>query len=81
MSETDWRDEALCTTSDPEAWFPDQSTYTYENKIAKKLCSECPVRIQCHEYAMSFPFPVAGIWGGIGERERGRIKTSLKRAA
>ncbi len=58
-----------CQTSDPEVWFSDPITGSWDFRVAKKLCGECPVRQQCLEYAL-----VAnerhGIWGGMTLKER-----------
>jgi WhiB family redox-sensing transcriptional regulator len=37
-------------------------------EIAKGICQNCPVRVQCRDYAKSTR--VAGIWGGTTEAER-----------
>lgn len=37
-------------------------------EIAKGICQNCPVRIQCRDYALSTR--VSGIWGGTTEAER-----------
>jgi WhiB family redox-sensing transcriptional regulator len=36
--------------------------------IAKGICQNCPVKVQCRDYALSTR--VTGIWGGTTERER-----------
>ncbi len=40
---------------------------------ARKICAVCKVRIQCLEYALKHGEPY-GIWGGLSERERRRLK-------
>lgn len=46
----------------------------YENQVAAKaLCRECPVRNACLDYALTKPEPY-GIWGGLNERERKRLR-------
>ena len=40
---------------------------------AKKICSECPVKKTCLDYAMSVPFD-SGIWGGLTPNERLRVR-------
>lgn len=36
---------------------------------AKAICSSCPVRQECLDYALSIKEP-HGIWGGLSEVER-----------
>ncbi|SLN01148.1 Sporulation regulatory protein WhiB [Brevibacterium yomogidense] len=65
-----WQDQALCAQTDPEAFFPEKGGSTRE---AKKVCSSCDVRSECLEYALSNDERF-GIWGGLSERERRRLK-------
>ena len=39
---------------------------------AKALCSRCPVRPECLEYALRLREP-HGIWGGLNEMERRQV--------
>jgi len=61
---------ALCAETDPEAFFPEKGGSTRE---AKRICSGCEVRAQCLEYALAHDERF-GIWGGLSERERRRLK-------
>jgi WhiB family redox-sensing transcriptional regulator len=36
------------------------------------VCSECPVQLDCLEYALAYRID-HGVWGGASERERRRI--------
>lgn len=65
-----WQDNALCAQTDPEAFFPEKGGSTRE---AKKVCRTCEVRTECLEYALEHDERF-GIWGGLSERERRRIK-------
>ena len=65
----DWRDEALCAETDPEAFFPEKGGSTRE---AKELCIECSVQHQCLTYALAHDERF-GVWGGLSERERRRL--------
>jgi WhiB family redox-sensing transcriptional regulator len=66
----DWQDRALCAQTDPEAFFPEKGGSTRE---AKKVCRSCEVRDECLEYALDHDERF-GIWGGLSERERRRLK-------
>jgi WhiB family redox-sensing transcriptional regulator len=65
-----WQDRALCAQTDPEAFFPEKGGSTRE---AKKVCRACEVRAECLEYALAHDERF-GIWGGLSERERRRLK-------
>jgi WhiB family transcriptional regulator, redox-sensing transcriptional regulator len=65
-----WQDSALCAQTDPEAFFPEKGGSTRE---AKKVCRTCEVRAECLEYALEHDERF-GIWGGLSERERRRLK-------
>ena len=68
-----WQDRALCAQTDPEAFFPEKGGSTRE---AKKICQRCPVRNECLEYALANDERF-GIWGGLSERERRRLKRGV----
>ena len=69
-AESGWQDRALCAQTDPEAFFPEKGGSTRE---AKKVCRGCEVRAECLEYALENDERF-GIWGGLSERERRRLK-------
>ena len=56
--------------TDPEAFFPEKGGSTRE---AKKVCLSCDVRGECLEYALAHDERF-GIWGGLSERERRKLK-------
>ncbi|BBZ24035.1 WhiB family transcriptional regulator [Mycolicibacter hiberniae] len=68
-----WQDRALCSQTDPEAFFPEKGGSTRE---AKKICQRCAVRSECLEYALAHDERF-GIWGGLSERERRRLKRGI----
>ena len=65
-----WQERSLCAQTDPEAFFPEKGGSTRE---AKKVCVGCEVRAECLEYALANDERF-GIWGGLSERERRRLK-------
>lgn len=71
--EQDWQEQALCAQTDPEAFFPEKGGSTRE---AKRICNGCKVRNQCLEYALANDERF-GIWGGLSERERRRLKRRM----
>ena len=66
----DWRHAGVCAQTDPEAFFPDKGGSTRE---AKKVCTGCEVRGECLDYALAHDERF-GIWGGLSERERRKLK-------
>lgn len=68
-----WQERALCAQTDPEAFFPEKGGSTRE---AKRICQGCEVRDACLEYALAHDERF-GIWGGLSERERRRLKRGI----
>jgi WhiB family redox-sensing transcriptional regulator len=72
---TDWRDDAECLTSDPEAFFPSARiplVHVQQIDNAKAICGRCDVAEQCLEYALSTGQEY-GIYGGLTEKERRKL--------
>jgi WhiB family redox-sensing transcriptional regulator len=65
-----WQSDSLCAQTDPEAFFPEKGGSTRD---AKKICTSCEVKAQCLEYALQNDERF-GIWGGLSERERRRLR-------
>jgi WhiB family redox-sensing transcriptional regulator len=65
-----WQEQALCAQTDPEAFFPEKGGSTRE---AKRVCGRCDVRADCLSFALAHDERF-GIWGGLSERERRRLK-------
>jgi WhiB family redox-sensing transcriptional regulator len=65
-----WQDDANCLGVDPDLFFPERGASTRE---AKEVCRGCVVREQCLEFALQNGEKF-GIWGGLSERERRRIR-------
>lgn len=68
--ELGWQSDALCAQTDPEAFFPEKGGSTRD---AKKVCGSCMVKSECLEYALENDERF-GIWGGLSERERRRLR-------
>lgn len=65
----DWVRHAECRGM-PELFFPQRGASTKE---AKAVCAMCPVRQECLDHAIDVGEKF-GIWGGLSERERRRIR-------
>jgi WhiB family redox-sensing transcriptional regulator len=68
-----WQERALCAQTDPEAFFPEKGGSTRE---AKRICQGCEVKDACLDYALAHDERF-GIWGGLSERERRRLKRGI----
>ena len=65
-----WRERALCAETDPEAFFPEKGGST---RAAKAICLSCEVREDCLQAALNNDERF-GIWGGLSERDRRKLK-------
>jgi WhiB family redox-sensing transcriptional regulator len=83
-----WTRDALCAQVDPELFFPDKGGSDRAAK-AKAICAKCPVRRECLEYALACESGAAGvrtsypsgIYGGLSEHQRRRLRRNLKEAS
>ena len=66
----DWKAKANCMGVDPDLFFPERGMSTRE---AKEVCRGCVVREDCLEFAIANGEKF-GIWGGMSERERRRVR-------
>ncbi|MGH8985885.1 MAG: WhiB family transcriptional regulator, partial [Acidimicrobiia bacterium] len=69
-SDRRWQERANCLGVDPDLFFPERGASTRE---AKSVCRGCDVRLECLEYALGHGEKF-GIWGGLSERERRRVR-------
>ncbi len=68
--DTSWQESSNCLGVDPDLFFPERGASTKE---AKEVCRGCVVRNDCLEFALANGEKF-GIWGGMSERERRRIR-------
>lgn len=71
-----WRLDAACIDQ-ADLFFIDRGG---SPNPAKRLCGECPVIDQCLDYALTSSLRL-GIWGGLTERERRKVKIERRREA
>lgn len=74
MTEVDWAERARCRDQEPELFF---ARGLAEAKPAIRVCSRCPVRDECLDYALENEID-HGVWGGLTERQR---RAHLRRRA
>ena len=68
----------MCKDTDPELFFPVGTTGQALLQIdrAKQVCDECPVKIECLDFAIETNQD-SGIWGGTSEDERRDIRRRI----
>lgn len=76
-TDTEWREDAACRGLDTSTFFP----LTDEDAgPAKEVCAACPVRQACLEFALASR-QEDGVWGGLTETERRRVRRRRREAA
>ncbi|PZR55533.1 hypothetical protein DNL40_02505 [Xylanimonas oleitrophica] len=61
--------QALCSQTDPDAFFPEQGG---SSRAAKQVCAQCPVREACLTVGLTRG-ERDGVYGGTTRRERERM--------
>lgn len=76
----DWRVIAACQSVDPELFFPISAAGKGLEEVAeaKRVCARCLVQAECLTFAQRTG-QVHGIWGGLTEEERIRVRRSRRR--
>jgi WhiB family redox-sensing transcriptional regulator len=69
-----WHRRAACRGSDPNLFFPARGEAWKE---AVKVCAGCPVTAECLEAGMT---QHSGVWGGIPERQRRKLRRFMRAA-
>jgi WhiB family redox-sensing transcriptional regulator len=70
VDDLSWQDYSNCRGADANLFFPERGAST---RKAKAICTACEVRAECLEFAIQ-QGEKFGIWGGLSERERRRIR-------
>lgn len=70
IGELSWQDYANCRGADADLFFPERGAST---RKAKAICNACEVREECLDFAITNGEKF-GIWGGMSERERRRVR-------
>ena len=78
---SNWRQQAACTSEDPELFFPIGNVGPAAAQVeqARQVCHRCEVRIACLDWALKAGADY-GVWGGLNEDER-RTLLRKRRAA
>lgn len=75
----DWFDQAACRTHPTQIFFTnnnDNRPDSRDERAAKAICVDCPVRVDCLAFGLEERF---GIWGGRTPRERRQIRRIARR--
>jgi WhiB family transcriptional regulator, redox-sensing transcriptional regulator len=64
-----WMTQARCRDGASSEFFPSDGVGV---ERARRICAECPVKVECLEYALTYRID-HGVWGGCSERERRRM--------
>lgn len=78
-----WQSFAACRGIDTSIFFPERGHHK-QLDLARRICSECPVKDECLEYAISkLPREQGdvGVWGGTSAKERRAIIRRRRNAA
>ena len=67
-----WMKRAQCRDVDRDLFFPEHGG---KGTTARAICSSCPVRQECLDYALANP-EMTGMWGGTSERQRQKMRTA-----
>jgi WhiB family transcriptional regulator, redox-sensing transcriptional regulator len=70
-----WALRGLCSTANPELFFPPRGDPAAE---ARRICVRCPVHAECLEYALAAGEEF-GVWGGLDPHERKNLARHRKR--
>lgn len=74
-----WRVQARCRGVPTNLFFPAAGDMAAARE-AKAICAACPVRVACRDYAVDRG-QREGIWGGVGEYTRRRLRRARKAAS
>nr|WP_232792649.1 WhiB family transcriptional regulator [Actinacidiphila yeochonensis] len=68
-----WHSDAACRSDEAGLFFAPSKEPTAarlaREEAAKRVCSRCPVMVECREHALLQPEPY-GVWGGMTAAER-----------
>jgi hypothetical protein len=64
-----WHRDAACKEHPELSWFRREDL-----RPVKRVCKSCLVSNLCRAWALSQPEPLVGIWGGLTENERRKLR-------
>jgi WhiB family redox-sensing transcriptional regulator len=76
LNPPDWHQRAACKTAPAEiTWFPGRGE---DVRPALEVCYWCPVKYECRQWALDQPSTLEGIWGGLTEIARRKIRRGAR---
>jgi hypothetical protein len=72
-----WVGEAACRDAEWPTFFPERGE---DAGAAKAICARCPVREACLDYALRWNITY-GVWGGLSEKQRRRLRSERRLAS
>lgn len=66
-----WSRYGACRTQPKTLFFP---TDVGGVALARRVCAACTVLEQCREYALAAPDSLCGVWGGLSQEARRRLR-------
>lgn len=75
LERPEWHARAACRGAEPDRWFPGQGQPVDD---ARQVCQGCQVAVDCREAGLSEKF---GIWGGLTEIQRRRLRQERRAAS
>lgn len=81
----DWQEAGSCRHVGGDLFFPPfdvepTAARLERESAAKAICAECPVRVECLEWALTVGEPY-GVWGGYSESERRELRLGRRAAS
>lgn len=73
-----WKLYAACRGLGPDRFFPGRGE---DQTDVLGICGGCPVQIPCREYGLGAPTLLQGIWGGLNERQRRKVRSRRSAAS
>jgi WhiB family transcriptional regulator, redox-sensing transcriptional regulator len=72
-----WQRRAACRDLETDRFYPEKGANEHTTAAAKRICAGCPVTAECLAYALERDERF-GIWGGLSERERRRLRPARR---
>ncbi len=77
LPDRSWQTAALCRGNHSYLFFPPSTVERKDERErretkAKAICTVCPVKAECLDFAMKIREPY-GIWGGLTEADRRQV--------
>lgn len=78
-----WRLRAACRGKPTDWWFPEQGQPSFVDgqPSARAICERCPVQPECLHYSTVDHYEKWGVWAGLNESERRRIRSRRRRTS